>query len=96
MLSSLLKMKPSSNGLYRDLLSIGKLIADEVSREVARRGSVVPTHDPVVRENVCRRLLGNGARISAHATAGGWVFTELTPVEEELPDLRWMENNVAA
>jgi hypothetical protein len=46
---------------------IEKIIRDETWLEGERRGRFVPSSDRVVRENVCRIVLGIGAQIRASA-----------------------------
>lgn len=49
--------------LFRQLPVIQKIIADETWLESERRGCVVTSDDPVVRENVCQVVLRVGASI---------------------------------
>lgn len=72
-------MKSSCHRVRRDLQAIGRIIDDEVWLESERRGLAVPRHDPVVRERVCRLLLGD--RATRRVADGEWVFTELVSEE---------------
>jgi hypothetical protein len=49
--------------VFRELPMIQKIIADETWLESERRGCPVPSHDPVVRENVCLVILRVGAEM---------------------------------
>lgn len=44
--------------VLRELAVIQKIIADEAWLEAERRGVPVSPHDPTVRANVCRVILG--------------------------------------
>jgi hypothetical protein len=86
--SRIIGMKCSSHSVRRDLPAIERIIDEEVWLEAERRGCAVPRHDPVVRERVCRLLLGNRARCHVVVADGAWVFTELIPEEASTADPR--------
>lgn len=49
--------------IFRQIPVIHKIIQDETWLEGERRGCQVPSHDAVVRENVCRVILRIGQQM---------------------------------
>ena len=56
-------MKSPDRVVFRELSMIQKIIADETWLEGERRGHPVSSHDPHVRENVCRVILRIGQQM---------------------------------
>lgn len=77
-----------------DLATLQRVIADEAAAERQRRGAPVSSHDPIVRDRVCTRLLRQADRV--HQGGDASVFTELVADEEEPPDAPWAKDHAAA
>lgn len=65
--------------VFRELLVIRKIIADETWLEGERRGCGVPANDSVVRDNVCLVVLRVGATLRETLTR------DLACAPQELP-----------
>lgn len=81
-------MKTFDPVLLREIPVIYKIIQDETWLEGERRGCEVTTHDPVVRENVCRVVLriGQALRDSIEAQLAGAKMA----IEPAVGPLQWV------